>query len=144
VSLRVLSPREASIFACVTDTVVSPAPLLPPVSATTAVASFDTWLWHSPGLNRIGLRAVFLAAEQAPRLLGFGARLRSLEPRERAAVLERVERTGPAAVRAVVKVVKSLTFLSYYGDDAVMLRLGYDASANVRRGRELRVREGRP
>jgi len=76
--LRVLSPREASIFACVADTVVAPQPSLPPVSATTAVAAFDSWLWHSPRLNRAGLRALLLAAEQAPRLLGFGARLRAL------------------------------------------------------------------
>ena len=34
--------------------------------------------------------------------------------------------------------------LAYYGDDRVMLRLGYDAEANVARGRELRARDGRP
>ena len=34
--------------------------------------------------------------------------------------------------------------LAYYGDDQVMLRIGYDAEANVARGRELRERDGRP
>ena len=143
-SLRVLSPREASIFACVTDTLVAPEPLLPPVRDTRAVASFDRWLTHSPRLNRLGLRALFYAAELSPALLGFGARLRALEPAQRTAALERVERAGPAAVRGLVKLLKGITCLSYYGDDAVMLQLGYDAGANVRRARELRAREGRP
>lgn len=143
-SLHVLSPREASIFACVTETVVAPEPLLPAVRDTTAVASFDTWLRHSPRLNRAGLRGLFLLAEVSPRLLGFGARLRSLSPSERTAALEKAELSGPAAVRALIKLVKGLTCLSYYGDDAVMRRLGYDAAAVVRRGRELRAHEGRP
>jgi len=38
----------------------------------------------------------------------------------------------------------SVAQLAYYGDDAVMLRLGYDAEANLQRGRELRAKEGRP
>ena len=143
-TLRVLSPREASIFACVTDTVVAPEPLLPAVRDTTAVASFDRWLWHSPRLNRAGLRAMFLAMELAPLALGFRARLRALAPDRRAAAFAQAERRGPAAVRGLLKIIKSLAFLNYYGDDAVMLRLGYDADANVRRGRELRAREGRP
>ena len=143
-SLLVLSPREASIFACVTDTVVAPESVLPAVRNTTAVASFDRWLWHSPRLNRAGLRALLFVAELAPLLLGFRARLRALAPHQRAAALRRAESSGPAAVRGLVKIVKSLSFLTYYGDDAVMRRLGYDADANVRRGRELRAREGRP
>ena len=143
-TLRVLTPREASIFACVTETIVAPEPLLPVVRDTTAVACFDTWLWHSPRLNRAGLRGLFYLAEIAPRLLGFGARLRSLPPSERTAALHKAERSGPAPVRGLVKLVKSLTCLSYYGDDTVMRSLGYDADAVVRRGRELRLREGRP
>lgn len=143
-NLRVLSPREASIFACVTETVVAPRPLLPAVRDTGAVASYDSWLWHSPRLNRFGLRALFYAAEMAPRALGFGARLRVLDPAERTAALDRAERSGPAAIRGLVKLVKSVTCLSYYGDDAVMRQLGYDAEAVVRRGVELRARESRP
>ena len=143
-SLRVLSPREASIFACVAETVVAPEPLLPAVRDTDTVASFDNWLWHSPRLNRAGLRGLFYLAEMAPRMLGFGARLRSLTPDERTAAMHKAQRSGPAPVRALANLVKSLTCLSYYGDDAVMRQLGYDAEAVVRRGRELRVREGRP
>ena len=143
-TLHVLTPREASIFACVTETIVAPQPLLPPVRDTTAVACFDTWLWHSPRLNRGGLRGLFYLAEITPWLLGFGARLRSLSPGERTAALNKAERSGQAAVRGLVKLVKSLACLSYYGDDGVMRTLGYDADAVVRRGRELRVREDRP
>lgn len=143
-SLRVLTPREASIFACVTDTVVAPEPALPPVRDTDSVAAFDGWLAHSPRLNRLGLRALFLAAELCPRILGFPARLRGLEKGERAEVLGRVEHARHAPVRALAKLVKGLVCLSYYGDDGVMRRLGYDAAANVRRGRELRAREARP
>jgi hypothetical protein len=47
-------------------------------------------------------------------------------------------------VRQLTKVMKGAAFLSYYGDDAVMRQVGYDAHANVERGRALRLREGRP
>ena len=60
--LATLSPREASIFACVCDTVVAPEPLLPPVRETDAVQFLDRWLAAAPRLNRIGLRALLYAA----------------------------------------------------------------------------------
>jgi hypothetical protein len=44
----------------------------------------------------------------------------------------------------VYKLIKGAAQLSYWGDDALMRSVGYDADANVRRGRELRAREGRP
>jgi len=59
-------------------------------------------------------------------------------------VLDRAESSRSAAARGLLKIVRSLACLCYYGDDGVMRRLGYDAAANVRRGRELRAREGRP
>jgi hypothetical protein len=144
VTLLVLSPREASIFACVCDTVVAPEPLLPPVRTTDAVTFFDRWLVLSPRRNRAGLRALLYAAELAPRLLGFRARLRALAEADRALVLEALERVGEPRVRELVRLFKGVACLSYYGDDAVMLQLGYDADANVRRARELRARERRP
>ena len=58
VKLATLSRREASIFACVCDTVVAPEPLLPPVRETDAVQFLDRWLAAAPRLNRIGLRAL--------------------------------------------------------------------------------------
>jgi hypothetical protein len=144
VTLAVLTPREASIFACVCDTVVAPEPVLPPVKTTDAVGFLDRWLAAAPALNRIGLRGLLYASELAPRALGQGHRLRALAEPERAAALEAAERARRPEVRAIVKLVKSVAFLAYYGDDAVMGRLGYDADAVVARARELRAREGRP
>lgn len=143
-TLLVLTPREASIFACVCDTVVAPEPVLPPVRETDAVAFLDRWLAASPRLNRAGLRGLIYAAELAPRALGLGRRLRSLDEDERAVALERAGAARRPEVKALVKLVKSIACLSYYGDHQVMARLGYDADAVVARARELRAREARP
>lgn len=142
--LRAITPREASIFACLCDTVVAPEPALPPVRETDAALFFDRWMDRSPRPNRLGLRALLHVVEIAPLALGFGRRLRALGPGERAECLQRVERRAPAPLRQLTKLVKGMAFLAYYGDDRVMLRVGYDAEANARRGRELRAMEGRP
>ena len=139
-----ISGREASIFACLTDTVVAPEPLLPPVRETDAVAFFDRWVARVPRLNRVGLRAVLWAIELGPLATGRRRRLRRLPAAERARYLRDVERAPRAEVRQLLKLIKGAAFLSYYGDDGVMLRVGYDAAANVARGRELRRLEGRP
>ena len=142
--MNVLTPREASIFACVTDTVVAPEPVLPPVRETDAVGFLDRWLAAAPALNRIGLRGLLYAAELAPLVLGGGARLRTLTEAERAQALEAAEAARRAEVRTLVKLVKGIAFLAYYGDDRVMSGLGYDADAVVERGRALRAQEARP
>ena len=142
--LAAINPREASIFACVCDTIVAPEPALPPVRETDAVEFFDAWLVRSPRLNRIGLRVMLYAAELAPRGLGLGGRLRQLSSSERGRALEAAERAGAPQVRQLVKALKGVAFLSYYGDEGVLGRLGYDPQERVRRGRELRVEEGRP
>jgi hypothetical protein len=144
VSLQAITPREASIFACLTDTVVAPAPFLPPVSETDAALFFDRWVSRAPRRNRLALRVALHVLELAPALAGAGARLRRLDSAERARRLAAVERSRVSVVRQLAKLVKSMAFVSYYGDDAVMLQLGYDAGANQRRGMELRAREGRP
>jgi hypothetical protein len=144
VTLSVLTPREASIFACVCDTVVAPEQELPAVSDTGAVRFFDRWLAGSPRLNRLALRGLLYAAEVAPRGLGFRARLRGLDGEQRARVLGAAEAVRPRQARQLVQLLKGIAYLSYYGDAAVMLQLGYDADANVRRARELRRREQRP
>jgi len=142
VRLETLSPREASIFACLCDTVVAPRPALPPVHETDAVEFLDRWLSRAPRLNRVGLRALLYASELAPRTLGGRRRLRQLPEGERAEVLARLERSP--RLRDLVKLVEGIAFLAYYGDDTVMLRLGYDADATVQRARELRAAEARP
>ena len=142
--LRALTPREASIFACVTDAVVAPEPLLPPVRETDAALFFDSWMVQAPALNRIAMRALLYVLELSPLAMGAGARLRRLDRGARADWVRAIERAPNAQVRAVSKLVQGAAQLSYYGDDRVLARCGYDAEANLRRGRELRVREGRP
>lgn len=140
--LETLTPREASIFACVCDTVVAPRPALPPVHETDAVEFLDRWLAMAPRSNRLALRALLYAAELAPRALGRRGRLRGLTEAERAAVLARLERSTRA--HDLVKLLQGIAVFAYYGDDRVMLRLGYDPDANLERARELRARERRP
>src|SRR5215212_8477745 len=142
--LAVLSPREASIFACLADTVVAPEPFLPPVRETDAVAFFDRWMARSPRLNRVALRALLHVLELAPRFLGFGARMRRLSPQRRAEYLRAIERNRVPQLRQLAKLMQGFGQLAYYGDDRVMLRIGYDAEANVARARAVRERDGRP
>ena len=142
--LAVLSPREASIFACLADTVVAPEPVLPPVRDTDAVAFFDRMMGRAPRVNRVALRTLLYALETGPRLLGFGARMRTLTPERRADYLRAVEQNRLPQLRQLGKLMQGLGQLAYYGDDQVMLRIGYDAEANVARGRALRERDGRP
>jgi hypothetical protein len=139
-----ISPREASMFACVCDTIVAPEPALPPVRETDAVEFFDDWLARSTRLNRTGLRALLYVAEMGPRGLGLGGRLRQLSSADRGRALEAAEGAGSPQVRQLLKALKGVVFLSYYGDDGVLHRLGYDPDERVRRGLRLRSEEGRP
>jgi hypothetical protein len=140
--LRTISGREASIFACFTDAVVAPEPLLPPVRDTDAVAFFDHWMTRMPRLNRAGMRALLLAAELAP-LATHGGRLRRLDRARRGEWVRSVESAGNGHVRMLMKLMEGAAQLSYYGDDTVLGQLGYDADANLERGRRLRAAEGR-
>jgi hypothetical protein len=142
--LTAITGREASIFACLTDTVVAPEPALPPVRETDAVAFFDRWMSRVPWLNRAGLRVALWVIELAPLASGRRRRLRQLPEPDRAGYLRELESAHRPEIRQVLKLVKGVAFLSYYGDDSVMRRVGYDADANVDRGRELRRLDGRP
>lgn len=139
-ALQALSPREASIFAAITDAFVAPAPPLPAVRHTDSAFALDANLLAAPAANRTGLRAALLVLELAPLALGHRRRLRRLPAGERAAVLERLEQ-GPLA--ALVKGLRSLAHLSYYGDPHVLALLGYDADAVVARAAALRAAEAR-
>jgi hypothetical protein len=136
--MTALTAREADIFRCVADTIV--APQAPPVAGTDAVAFFDDWLIHAPALNRIGVRALLYALERAPLAAGQRARLRRLPAADRAAALRRLRSTPLAGA---LEALQSIVQLAYYGDDAVMRSLGYDADAVIARCRELRAEEGR-
>lgn len=142
--LRTLTPREASIFACLVDTVAAPEPVLPPVRQTDAAYFFDRWMAASPRANALGMRALLYVLELLPLALGYGARLRRLSVASRADYLSRVESSRSQQLRQLTKLIKGAALLSYYGDDAIMRRVGYDADSNVERGRALRAAEGRP
>ena len=142
--LTVLSGREASIFACLTDTVVGPEPVLPPVRETDAVRFLDEWLTLMPRQNRAGMRALLFAAELSPIAAGFGRRLRRLDPAQRGEWLRGLERAPFTQVRLLTKLVVSAAQLAYYGNDRVLGQLGYDPEANLERGRRLRAAENRP
>ena len=143
-ALQVLTPREASIFACLVDTVAAPEPLLPPVAQTDAAFFFDRWMAASPKPNAIGMRVLRHALELMPLALGYGGRLRALSVADRIRFVDKIEHNPNRHLRQLTKLLKGAAFLSYYGDDAIMRSIGYDADANVRRGKELRAREGRP
>ena len=142
--MKALSGREASIFACFTDTVVAPEPVLPAVRETDAVEFFDDWMARSPRLNRIGMRAFLYLLELSPWLTGSRARLRQLDGAGRARWVASMEHASRQELKVVFKLLKAAAQLSYWGDDGLMLTVGYDAEANARRGRELRARDGRP
>jgi hypothetical protein len=135
-----LSRREANVFACLVDMVIAPPPGLPPLRTVDATGYLDRYLAASPAPNRAALRGALYALELGPLALGFPARLRRLAPERRAAYLAALERGRAApAVQALEAVAK----MAYYGDDAVMVALGFDPDAVVARGRELRAREER-
>jgi hypothetical protein len=138
--LAAMSRREAGIVASLVDAVVAPGGELPPASRTDAVAAFDALLAGVPALNRLGLRALLWVMELRPMLGGWGRRLHRLEPAERAACLDALER---GVLGLPVDGLLALAKLAYFGDSGVMRALGYDADAVVARGRALRTAEQR-
>lgn len=95
--------RERALIARYVDEAVAPAPPLPPVAATDAVAAFAAQLAAAPRMNRLALRALLVAR-------GVGVPL------------------GPAE-----EPLRVLAHMSYYGDLGVMRTLGYDPDAVLRR-----------
>ena len=126
--VKVLSPREAAIFAAFTDAVAMPEPPSPPVGATDAIEGFDAWLADAPQANRTAIRA---------SLLGLGTRLRGRDRAERADALRALAHTP--GVAPLMEALRAAAAAAYYGDDGVMQRLGYDAGERVRRGAEIRA-----
>jgi hypothetical protein len=96
---------------------------LPRVGETDAVAAFDTWLRAAPAPNRLALRALL-------RVVARGD------------VARRVE-DGKGTLGGGAQFLARIAAHCYYGDDGVMRRLGYDASAVAARGLALRRAEGR-
>ena len=139
--LRVITAREARLFACLTDVVVAPAAGLPAVADTDAVWAFDNNLAAAPAINRIGLRAMLLAVDLAPLVLCRGGRLHTLAPEARTGVVAGLDRHRVAG--PMLKALRGMAHLCYYGDERVMAILGYRPRAIVERGAALRAQEGR-
>jgi hypothetical protein len=139
-----LAPREASIFACLVDTVAAPEPLLPAVARTDCAFAFDRWMAAGPALNARGMRGLLLALEVMPLAMGYGNRFRRLSRAERTRFIRAIEHSSNRHVKQLVKALKGAAFLAYYGDDTVMRQVGYDAQANLERARAVRLSEGRP
>lgn len=139
--LRVLSAREARLFACLTDVVVAPAVGLPPVADTDAVWAFDDSLAAAPAANRVGLRAMLHAVDLAPLLLRRGGRLHTLDPVARTRVVAELDHHPVAG--PMLKALRGIAHLSYYGDARVMAILGYEPEALLARSAALRTREAR-
>jgi hypothetical protein len=112
-----LSARERSIFAGVADTLLAPAPPLPPIRETDAVAAFERWLTRAPRINRMALRGL---------LLVLGLRWRRLSPARRFAAFERLARHS--AGKSIVDALRAAAAVSYYGDAQVSALLGYAPS----------------
>jgi hypothetical protein len=97
--------RERALVARYLHEAVAPAPPLPAVAGTDAVAAFAAQLAAAPRLNRLGLRALLIAHAAGVAL-------------------------GPAE-----EPLRALAHMSYYGDLGVMRTLGYDPEAVLRRAR---------
>src|SRR4051812_24564543 len=106
-----LAPREASIFACLVDTVAAPEPLLPPVAKTDCAFAFDRWMAAAPAINARGMRALLLAIEVLPLAMGYRTRFRRLPVDERARFVNAIERSSNKHLRQLTKLMKGAAFL---------------------------------
>src|SRR3954462_5978282 len=108
-TLAALHPREASIFACLTDTVVQPAAPLPPVARTDAVAAFDRWMAPAPRPNPLGDRPLLYPVEGSPLLAWVRRRLRRLSPAGRARLVGAMEHARASPLRQLAKLMKGMS-----------------------------------
>jgi hypothetical protein len=55
-----VTARERRTFTRLVERVCAPAPPLPPVADTDAVAAFEAWMAQAPAINRVLARAALL------------------------------------------------------------------------------------
>jgi hypothetical protein len=139
-----LRAREAAVFASITEAYCRPEPDLPPVARTDAVAFIDDFAVRSRALNRVGFRLILWVVEFAPLLRGYGATFTRLAADRQARFVRALDRSRWQLLQVGFRLLKTLAVMSYYGDPGVLRAIGYDAEANVARGRALRRAEGRP
>jgi hypothetical protein len=139
-----LRPREAAVFASLTEAYCRPGPAFPPVATTDAVMFIDAFGARSRMLNRVGFRAILWAVELAPLARGYGATFTRLAADRQAQFVRALDRSRWQLLQVGFRLLKTLALMSYYGDPGVLRSIGYDAEANVARGHALRRAEGRP
>jgi choline dehydrogenase-like flavoprotein len=129
-----LKPREAAIFAAVTDAYCAPAGALPPVRETDALAFMDHLFALSAPLNRIGFRVILRLLDLAPLARGYGAVFARLGTEDRARFIQGIDKSRWFLMRTTGRLLKTVAVMAYYGDARVLKGLGYDSEANVARG----------
>ena len=139
-----MTARERAVFTSFTAAVVAPHPHLPRTDDTDALDAFENWIAQAPRLNATVLRAALTAVDLAPLATTHRTRFSKLDDTPRGQVIDHLEHARQPPIRQAMKALKSIAFLCYYGDDAIMRTLGYDADANVARARSIRAAEGRP
>jgi hypothetical protein len=139
-----LRPREAAVFASLTEAYCRPEPAFPRLAMTDTVAFIDAFGARSRRLNRIGFRVILWVVELAPLVRGYGATFTRLAADRQAQFVRGLDRSRWQLLQVGFRLLKTLAVMSYYGDAGVLRAIGYDAEANVARGRALRRSEGRP
>jgi len=139
-----LTARERTIFAALADSYCAPEPALPAVAQTDALAFVDRLVAGSPRVNRIGFRVILRALDLAPLVRGFGSTFSRLPSARRGDFLRSLDKSRWLLPRVTSNLLKTIAIMSYYGDDRVLLAVGYDREANLARARSLRREEGRP
>ena len=142
--LKALKPREAAIFTALADAYCSPGPVLPPIGQTSAVAFIDELVARSSRVNRIGFRLILWLIDLAPLLRGRRARFTSLPAARRTEFVQGLDGSRWTILRILGRLLKTVTVMSYYGDETVQRATGFDPDGIVARGRALRKEEGRP
>src|SRR5690242_3130900 len=134
-SLKVLSAREAQIFAGLADTYCAPGGAFPPVDQTDAVEFIDELAARAPRRNRIGFHVLLAFADVFPVARGYRKRFRKLDRDRRAEFLHGLDKSKFAALALPGKLLKVLTMMAYYGSDGALNAAGYDPDAKVARSR---------
>jgi hypothetical protein len=141
---KALKPREAAVFASLTDAYCGSVPPFPPVADSDAIGFVGELVGASPRINRLGFRLILRLVDLAPLVRGYRRRLRKLRSPQRDEFLRGLDKSRWFLLRVTGRLLKTITLMSYYGDVAVLRETGYDPDANLARGRALRAREGRP
>jgi hypothetical protein len=147
--LKVLSRREAAIFTSLTEAYCAAGAgaergKFPPVAETDAVAFIDDLASRSRRVNRIGFRLLLAFADLAPLARGYRRRFRKLDSGSRSSFLHGLDKSRWLLLGVCAKLLKTLTMMSYYGDERALRAAGYDFESKLARGREARQRDARP